>query len=126
MWLALRPSCCTSGAGYDWGMEDLLRAAAQCLEEAERARAKRFYRDAYAAYQRALDTIHGMRPRRERDVLLARIYLDRFQIAKDPTSPRAVSDLRFGYSYARSTGDSVVREVAEELWREHVAREEAS
>ena len=107
-------------------MEDLLRAAAQCLEDAERARGKRHYRDAYAAYQRALDTIHGMRPRRERDVLLARIYLDRFQIAKDPTSARAVSDLRFGYSYARSTGDPTVREVAEDLWREHVAREDAS
>lgn len=126
MWQARRPSCCISGAGYDWGMEDLLRAAATCLEEAERARTKRHYRDAYQAYQRALDTVHGMRPRRERDVLLARIYLDRFQIAKDPTSARAVSDLRFGYSYARSTGDPTVREVAEDLWREHVAREEAS
>lgn len=107
-------------------MEDLLRTAARYLEEAELALQKRFFRDAAAAYQRALDMVHGMRPRRERDILLARIYLDRFKMAKDPRSARAQSDLRFGYSYARSTGDPLIREVAENLWREHVAREEAS
>lgn len=119
------PPCYTAGAGYDTHMEDLIHIAARHLEDAEIAVKKRFFRDASASYQRALDIVHSMRPRRERDVLLARIYLDRFQMAKDPHSPRAQSDLRFGYSYARSTGDPMIRECAEDLWRDHVTGEEA-
>jgi tetratricopeptide (TPR) repeat protein len=74
-------------------------------------------RGAMAAYQEALRDLHAVKPQRLRDVLLAQVHLSRYQVARQLEPEHAASDLRLGYSYARTTKEPAVRELAEELWR---------
>jgi hypothetical protein len=84
-------------------------------------------RGAMASYQDALRDLHAVKPQRMRDVLLAQVYLSRYQVAVMLEPTRAESDLRFGYSYARTTREPAVRELAEQLWQEHLtARQESA
>src|SRR5690606_19646341 len=81
-------------------------------------------RGAMQAYRDALKDLHAVKPQRMRDVLLAQVYLSRYVIGRDADPRRAESDLRIGYSYARTTHEPHVRQLAEELWRERVAERE--
>lgn len=73
-----------------------------------------------AEFERALSDLHAVKPQRMRDVLLAQVYLSRYQIARDSNQESAaLGDLRRGYSYARTTMEPVVRKLAEQLWEEH-------
>ena len=61
------------------------------------------------------DRLHAVKPQRMRDVLLAQVYLSRAQIEAEVDPRRAASDFRLGYSYARTTQEPHVRELAERL-----------
>ena len=63
-----------------------------------------------------LRELHAVKPQRMRDVLLAQVYLSRFQAGRALDARRADSDLRVGYSYARTTHEPTVRLLAEQLW----------
>jgi hypothetical protein len=75
-------------------------------------------RGAAVAFEAALRELQAVRPQRMRDVLLAQVYLSRHQL-----NPEAgdLSDLRFGYAYARSTAEPSVRSLAERLWNETIS-----
>jgi len=64
--------------------------------------------------------LHAVKPQRMRDVLLAQVHLSRYQIAVNSKHKDAMNDLRFGYSYARTTQEPKVRELAESLWQQHL------
>ncbi len=94
-------------------------------------------REALSAYADALRDLHAVKPQRQRDVLLARVYLARYQLAlSQPPStsvkpasnrlqpPPALHDLRLGYSYARTAQEPGVRKLAETLWQEHLSLEQ--
>lgn len=80
---------------------------------------------AMAAYADALRDLHAVQPQRMRDVLLAQVHLSRYQLALTAGLPNALEDLRFGYSYARTTREPAVQELAEQLWQEHVNKGKA-
>jgi hypothetical protein len=100
-------------------MRELLYEAAKhyrqgtaLMEQGDRA-------GAASAFGLALRELEAVRPQRNRDVLLAQVYLSRHQL--DPLAPQAASDLRMGYGYARTTAEPNVRALAERLWDEAVA-----
>lgn len=78
-------------------------------------------RGALAAYAAALRDLHAVRPQRQRDALLAHVYLARYRLAANPEGRDAQHDLRVGYSYARTGGEPGVRALAEALWEAHLA-----
>lgn len=101
-------------------MRELLYNAAKHFKRGKALAERGDVRGAMVAYQDALVDLHAVRPQRMRDVLLAQVYLSRFQIARDVDPDTAASDLRVGYSYARTTHEPTVRQLAEALWREHL------
>lgn len=95
-------------------MRELLYEAAKhyrqgttLMEQGDRA-------GAAASFGLALRELQAVRPQRNRDVLLAQVYLSRHQL--DPRASQAASDLRMGYAYARTTAEPHVRALAEKLW----------
>ncbi len=95
---------------------ELLYNAAKHFKRGRALAARGDVRGATVAYDDALRDLHATRPQRMRDVLLAQVYLYRYQIAREVDSKFAERDLRLGYSYARTTGEPTVRTLAEELW----------
>lgn len=77
--------------------------------------------EALKAYAEALRDLHAVKPQRERDVLLAHVYLARYKLAPSRHAKAAQHDLRVGYSYARTAAEPGVRLLAETLWQEHLA-----
>lgn len=103
-------------------MRDLLYNAARHYKRGKALAERGDARGALVAFEDALRDLHAVRPQRMRDVLLAQVYLSRYQIAAPEDRNAAVGDLRLGYSYARTTQEPQVRELAEELWLEHLAQ----
>lgn len=103
-------------------MRDLLYNAAKHFKHGKALAEQGDYKQALAAYQEALRDLHAVRPQRMRDVLLAQVYLSRYQVALECDSdPKlALSDLRMGYSYARTTQEPHVRQAAEDLWQAYL------
>lgn len=101
-------------------MRELLYNAARHYKRGRSLAERGDVRGAIHAFQEALLDLHAVRPQRMRDVLLAQVYLSRYQASRevDPTS--ADSDLRLGYSYARTTHEPTVRQLAEDLWSQHL------
>ena len=81
-------------------------------------------RGALQAYAEALRDLHAVKPQRQRDVLLAHVYLARYSLAADKRDRAAQHDLRVGYSYARTTGEPGVRLLAENLWESYLAEKQ--
>ena len=102
-------------------MRELLYNAAKHYKRGKALAARGDSRGATVAFQDALRDLHAVRPQRMRDVLLAQVYLSRYQIARELDPDAAESDLRLGYSYARTTREPTVRQLAEELWRGRMA-----
>lgn len=102
-------------------MQELLYDAARHFKRGKALAERGDARGAAVAYQDALRDLHAVRPQRMRDVLLAQVYLSRAQMTRVHDPLRAESDLRIGYSYARTTQEPHVRELAEALWRERLA-----
>lgn len=75
---------------------------------------------ALKAYAEALRDLHAVKPQRQRDVLLAHVYLSRYQLADNRRAKAAQHDLRVGYAYARTAAEPGVRLLAETLWQEHL------
>lgn len=75
-------------------------------------------RGAAVAYHEALLDLHAVKPQRMRDVLLAQVYLWRADIEADVDPERAEADFRTGYSYARTTQEPHVRQLAERMRRQ--------
>jgi hypothetical protein len=99
-------------------MRELLYNAARHYKKGKALAERGDARGATTSFEAALRDLHAVKPQRMRDVLLAQVYLSRYQIARS-TDPRgAAGDLRRGYSYARTTHEPMVRQLAEELWRE--------
>ena len=101
-------------------MRELLYNAARHFKRGKVLAERGDVRGAMVAYGDALRDLHAVRPQRMRDVLLAQVYLSRYQIALEVAPNEADSDLRFGYSYARTTKEPSVRQLAEQLWRQHI------
>ena len=80
-------------------------------------------RGALRAYADALRDLHAVKPQQQRDVLLAYVYLARYSLAEGKRDWAAQHDLRVGYSYARTTGEPVVRLLAENLWESYLTEE---
>lgn len=80
---------------------------------------------ALQAYADALRDLHAVKPQRQRDALLAHVYLARYSLAPDKTAQAAQHDLRVGYSYARTSAEPGVRALAETLWRAFLAERDA-
>ncbi len=78
-------------------------------------------REALQAYADALRDLHAVKPQRQRDVLLAHVYLARYSLSVDKSAQAALHDLRLGYSYARTSAEPGVRGIAETLWQRHLA-----
>jgi len=108
-------------AGYHLGVRELLYNAAKHFRRGKALAERGDVRAAMLAYQDALSDLHAVKPQRMRDVLLAQVYLSRYQIGYALERSRADSDLRVGYSYARTTHEPSVRQWAETLWRDRLA-----
>lgn len=98
-------------------MRELLYDAARHYKRGKLLAERGDVRGAMAAYEDALRELHAVKPQRMRDVLLAQVYLSRYQAGRGIDARRADSDLRAGYSYARTTLEPTVRQMAEQLWR---------
>ena len=101
-------------------MRELLYDAAKHFRHGRALAERGDVRGAMQAYRDALKDLHAVQPQRMRDVLLAQVYLSRYVIGRDIDRRRADSDLRMGYSYARTTHEPHVRLMAEELWRQRI------
>jgi len=103
-------------------LRDLLYNAAKHYKHGKALAEQGDYKQALAAYREALRDLHAVRPQRMRDVLLAQVYLSRYQVAQrcDSDPELALSDLRMGYSYARTTQEPHVRQAAEDLWQAYL------
>jgi len=101
-------------------MRELLYNAARHFKRGKSLAERGDVRGAMIAYQGALRDLHAVKPQRMRNVLLAQVYLSRFQIALEVDPKTATSDLRIGYSYARTAQEATVRQLAERLWREYL------
>ena len=101
-------------------MRELLYDAAKHYKKGKALAERGDVRGALQAYGQALRDLHAVKPQRMRDVLLAQVYLSRYQIPREGDSEAALADLRWGYSYARTTQEPSVRRLAEELWRKRV------
>ncbi|MDZ7799924.1 MAG: hypothetical protein U5K81_03900 [Trueperaceae bacterium] len=98
-------------------MRELLFSAARHYKRGTALAERGDVRGAQVAFQDALLDLHAVKPQRMRDVLLAQVYLSRAQIERDVDPGRADGDFRIGYSYARTTKEPHVRELAERLRR---------
>lgn len=105
-------------------MRELLYNAGGHLQRGRKLAAAGDRRGALAAYAEALRDLHAVRPQRQRDALLAHVYLARYKLAADRFESAAQHDLRIGYSYARTGGEPGVRALAEELWGDFLAERE--
>ena len=101
-------------------MRELLYNAAKHYKRGRALAERGDVRGAMVAYGDAILDLHAVKPQRMRNVLLAQAYLSRYQAGTELDAAAAESDLRMGYSYARTTQEPTVRHLAEELWRAHV------
>jgi hypothetical protein len=104
-------------------MRELLYDAARHFKRGKALADRGDVRGAMAAFQDALRDLHAVKPQRMRDVLLAQVYLSRYQIGRGIDARRADSDLRIGYSYARTTHEPTVRQAAEQLWQDRLVEQ---
>lgn len=105
-------------------MRELLYNAARHFKRGKSLADRGDVRGAIVAYQEALVDLHAVKPQRMRDVLLAQVYLSRHQVSREVDPSSADSDLRLGYSYARTTHEPTVRQLAETLWSAHLSSEQ--
>ena len=103
---------------YTHSMRELLYQAAEHFKNGKTLTDQGDLRAAVAAYGKALHDLHAVKPQRMRDVLLAQVYLSRYQLEKELHDTVAMTDLRLGYSYARTAREPSVQEFAEKLWQE--------
>lgn len=99
-------------------MRELLYNAAKHYKKGKALAERGDARGAMVSFEQALLDLHAVKPQRMRDVLLAQVYLSRYQIGRLSDPDGAAGDLRRGYSYARTTHEPSVRRLAEELWVE--------
>lgn len=97
-------------------MRELLYNAAEHFKRAQSFMEHGQLEKAKAAYEDALKDLHAVRPQRMRDVLLAQVYLSRYQTNLNKNTEIANQDLRLGYSYAKTTREPAIRSLAENLW----------
>ncbi|HLR47427.1 MAG TPA: hypothetical protein VK092_09740 [Deinococcales bacterium] len=98
--------------------EKLLYGAAGHYRRGRELEADGHREEALQAWQAALRDLHAVAPQRMRDILLAQVYLACHIASRTDDPEGAATDLRLGYSYARTTRDTSVRQLAEDLWRE--------
>ena len=104
-------------------MRELLYSAAEHYKRGVALSEEGKVRQAVHAFGEAVSDLHAVRPQRMRDVLLAQVHLSRYQTAKSHNPKVALQDLRFGYSYARTTREPAVQELAESLWHDHLQKQ---
>ncbi len=101
-------------------MRELLYNAADHFKSGKALAERGDVRGALRCFESALRDLHAVKPQRMRDVLLAYVHLSRYELAASLDPVLAESDLRLGYSYARTTGEPAVRKLAEDLWTAHL------
>ena len=105
-------------------MRELLYNAAKHYKRGKALSERGDVRGALVAYADALRDLQAVKPQRMRDVLLAQVHLSRYQVALEANTDDALRDLRFGYSYARTTREPAVQELAEALWHEYLRQDD--
>ncbi len=98
-------------------MRQLLYEAAAHYRRGKELEAAGRRNEAIDAWHSALRDLHAVKPQRMRDVLLAQVYLACHQASRVSDPVGSLTDLRYGYSYARTTREPSVRLLAEQLWR---------
>ena len=98
-------------------MRGLLYEAAAHYRRGKELEAEGRRNEALEAWHSALRDLHAVKPQRMRDVLLAQVYLACHVASRDTDPEGSLTDLRYGYSYARTTREPSVRLLAEQLWR---------
>ncbi len=106
-------------------MRELLYEAAGHYREGRSFAEQGDLNAALSSFDRALEDLHAVKPQRMRDILLAQVYLSRYELCRERDRKRAAMDLRWGYSYARTTMEPTVRLHAEELWRQELTHYQA-
>ena len=104
-------------------MRELLYNAAKHYKRGKALSDRGDVRGALVAYADALRDLQAVKPQRMRDVLLAQVHLSRYQVALAANTEDPLRDLRLGYSYARTTREPAVQELAEALWHEHLKQQ---
>lgn len=99
--------------------DSLMRQAMDNINEANALAQQGDVHGSMSAYEEALKDLHAVAPSSERDVLLAQVYLARYENADKFKLSPDVSDLRYGYSYAKTTKDVEARALAESLWQSY-------
>jgi len=97
--------------------DQLIRQATDNISEATALAQQGDIHGSMAAYDEALKDLHSVGPSNNRDVLLAQVYLAKYENASKFKLSPDVSDLRYGYSYAKTTKDVEARALAESLWK---------
>lgn len=106
-------------------MRELLYSAADHYKRGAALSETGDVRGALNAFGEAVRDLHAVKPQRMRDVLLAQVHLSRYQTARNHNPKRALEDLRLGYSYARTTREPAVQELAEKLWHDYLQTQSA-
>ena len=99
--------------------DELILQATDNINEAKALAQQGDVHGSMSAYEEALKDLHAVQPSNERDVLLAQVYLARYENAEKFKLSPDISDLRYGYSYAKTTKNVKVRGLAEALWQSY-------
>jgi len=102
-------------------MQQLFEDAEKNFSEGQKKEASGNVRLSCDLYQKSIDDLRALRPSKARDSLLARVYLARYQASKNFRGPLAEKDLRYGYSYAKTSKVPEIQTLAEELWQQFLA-----
>ena len=97
----------------------LMRQATDNINEANALAQQGDVHGSMSAYEEALKDLHAISPSTERDLLLAEVYLARYENASKFKLSADISDLRYGYSYAKTTKNVKARALAEALWKSY-------
>lgn len=89
--------------------------AAHLLKKGQQAAQLQHPDVAISCYRDAIELLRGLPPERDRDILLAHLYLRQYQASYQQSgrSEDALAELHLGVSYARSTRDPEARALAE-------------
>ena len=106
-------------------MQELFNKAEHALQQGHALADQGDIHGAITSFSQALKHLETIKPQRRRDQLLADVYLSRYQVSLNFSGPSAYSDLRWGYSYAKTSQDLFLRSKAEQLWQVFLQQQQA-
>ena len=101
-------------------MEKLIDSAQRYFQEGLKRAEIQDARASLDYFQRAVKDLILLKPDKKRDSLLAQVYLSRYEVGKEIDFDKALTDLRVGYSYAKTCMEPAVQEKAQILWQKYL------